>query len=297
MYLIRCKVSQIKVYLLPVCQIKNMNFNSSVIKLLIAPVAALLFFSCATPTNITYFQDVADGGVDTVSTAQSIRIRPGDKISIIVNSRDPQISNLFNLAYATRYVGDVNNGLASSQSTGVQGYAVAEDGTIDFPVIGAFRVGGLTREEIARSLKNELMDRNLVKDPVITVEYLNLKVSVLGEVSHPGRIAIDRDEFTILDAISAAGDLTIYGVRENVRVIRAEDGIRRTYVVNLLSSKDLLSSPVYYLQQNDIIYVDPNDMRVRQSTVNGNNVRNTSFWISLASLATTITTAVFTIIR
>lgn len=273
-----------------------MNFNSSAIKLLIAPFAALIFFSCATPTNITYFQDVADGGVDTVSTAQSIRIRPGDKISIIVNSRDPQISNLFNLAYATRYVGDVNNAIASSQSTGVQGYAVAEDGTIDFPVIGPFHVGGLTREEISRSLKKELVDRNLVKDPVITVEYLNLKVSVLGEVAHPGRIAIDRDEFTILDAISAAGDLTIYGVRENVRVIRAEDGIRRTYVVNLLSSKDLLSSPVYYLQQNDIIYIDPNDMRVRQSTVNGNNIRNTSFWISLASLATTITTAVFTII-
>lgn len=274
-----------------------MNFKSFIVKLFLAPVAALLLFSCATPTNITYFQDVTDGGVDTVSTAQSIRIRPGDKISIIVNSRDPQISNLFNLAYATRYVGDVNNAIASTQSTGVQGYAVAEDGTIDFPVLGSFKVGGLTREEIARGIKQELMDRNLVKDPVITVEYLNLKVSVLGEVTKPGRIAIDRDEFTILDAISAAGDLTIYGVRENVRVIRAENGVRKTYVVNLLSAKDLLSSPVYYLQQNDIIYVDPNDMRVRQSTVNGNNVRNTSFWISLASLATTITTAVFTFVR
>ncbi len=274
-----------------------MNFKSFIVKLFLASVAALMFFSCATPTNITYFQDVTDGGVDTVSTAQSIRIRPGDKISIIVNSRDPQISNLFNLAYATRYVGDVSSAMASTQSTGVQGYAVAEDGTIDFPVLGSFMVGGLTREEIARGLKQELMDRNFVKDPVITVEYLNLKVSVLGEVTKPGRIAIDRDEFTILDAISAAGDLTIYGVRENVRVIRAENGIRKTYVVNLLSAKDLLSSPVYYLQQNDIIYVDPNDMRARQSTVNGNNVRNTSFWISLASLATTITTAVFTIIR
>lgn len=274
-----------------------MSFKSFLVKLIIASFVASALFSCATPTNISYFQDVTDGGVDTVSTAQSIRILPGDKISIIVNSRDPQISNLFNLAYATRYIGDVSNTIANSQSTGVQGYAVAEDGTIDFPVLGSFKVGGLTREEIARGIKQELMARNLVKDPVITVEYLNLKVSVLGEVAKPGRIAIDRDEFTILDAISAAGDLTIYGVRENVRVIRAEDGVRRTYTVNLLSSKDLLSSPVYYLQQNDIIYVDPNDMRVRQSTVNGNNVRNTSFWISLASLATTITTAVFTIIR
>ncbi len=248
-----------------------------------------MLFSCATPKNITYFQDVMSGGVDTVSTAQAIHIRPGDKISVIVNARDRQISNSFNLAYSPRYLGDVNTtDTYSAQGLGVQGYAVGDDGCIDFPQLGRVSVEGLTREEISEKIKQELVNNGLVKDPIVSVEYLNLKVSVLGEVNRPGRIAIDRDEFTILDAISAAGDLTIYGVRENVRVIRAEEGVRKTYVVNLLSAKELLSSPVYYLQQNDIVYVDPNDVRARQSTVNGNNIRNASFWLSIASLAATI---------
>ena len=182
-------------------------------------------------------------------------------------------------------------------STGVQGYAVSEDGTIDFPVLGRVTVGGLTRDEIARMIKDELVGQSLVKDPVVTVEYLNLKVSVLGEVNHPGRIAIDRDEFTIIDAISAAGDLTINGIRENVRVIRNDNGVRHTYSVNLLSSGDLASSPVYYLQQNDIVVVDPNDMRIRQSTVNGNTIRTTSFWISIASLAATLANTIVVLMK
>lgn len=265
----------------------------------VALFAAVLAFaaSCATPTNIVYFQDVATGGVDTVSTAQIIKIRPGDKISIIVNSRDPQISSLFNLAYSTRYIGDDSSMKVNAGTTGVQGYAVSEDGTIDFPVLGRVTVGGLTRDEISRMIKNELVSQSLVKDPVVTVEYLNLKVSVLGEVNNPGRIAIDRDEFTIMDAISAAGDLTINGIRENVRVIRNENGVRHTYSVNLLSSRDLASSPVYYLQQNDIVVVDPNDMRIRQSTINGNTIRTTSFWISIASLAATLANTIVVLMK
>ena len=164
-------------------------------------------------------------------------------------------------------------------------------------MLGRVTVGRLTRDEIARMIKDELVGQSLVKDPVVTVEYLNLKVSVLGEVNNPGRIAIDRDEFTIIDAISAAGDLTINGIRENVRVIRNENGVRRTYSVNLLSSRDLASSPVYYLQQNDIVVVDPNDMRIRQSTINGNTIRTTSFWISIASLAATLANTIVVLMK
>ena len=155
----------------------------------------------------------------------------------------------------------------------------------------------MTRDEIARMIKNRLVEEGLVQDPIVTVEYLNLKVSVLGEVARPGRVSIDRDEYTILDALSAAGDLTIYGQRENIRVIRAENGIRKTYVVNICSTQDLFSSPVYYLQQNDMIYVEPNDVRARQSTVNGNNIRSTSFWISLASLLTSVTSTIVLLLR
>lgn len=266
-------------------------------KILMLLVPLVVLASCGTPANIPYFQDVQDGSRDSIAVSKTIRIRPGDKISIIINSQNPKISMMFNLSYATRYVGAVNDDVINSQSTGVQGYAVSEDGCIDFPCLGRIEVAGKTREEIASYVKQRLVDEGLVQDPIVTVEYLNLKVSVLGEVNRPGRVNIDRDEYTILDALSAVGDLTIYGRRENVKVVRAENGIRNTYVVDLCSAQDLFSSPVYYLQQNDMIYVEPNDVRARQSTVNGNNVRSTSFWISLASLLTSVTSTLFLIFR
>ena len=146
----------------------------------------------------------------------------------------------------------------------------------------------MTREEVAVHIKQELKSHDLIKDPVVTVEFMNLSVSIMGEVNKPGRYNIDKDNLTILDALSQAGDLTIYGKREKVLVLRNENGMQRVYGVNLCSAGHLHSSPVYYLQQNDVVYVEPNNTRARQSTVNGNNVRSTSFWISLASLLTSI---------
>lgn len=251
--------------------------------------SVLVIASCGTPKNIPYFQDIQDGSLEEVAVAKTISLRPGDKISVIVNCREQQLASMFNLSYATRYVGAVNNEIQStSNSSGVQGYMVDDQGYIDMPVLGQIKVEGLTRDETARLIKNELISRELLKEAVVTVEYLNLKVSVLGEVNRPGRYGIDRDEYTILDALSAAGDLTIFGQREHVKVLRLEDGKRRTYEVNLCSAKDVLSSEVYYLQQNDIVIVDPNDVRMRQSTVNGNSMRTASTWISAASLLSTI---------
>ncbi len=268
-------------------------------KILIATLGAVLMMaSCSTPKNIPYFQDVVDGSSDSIAVSKTITIRPGDKISIIVNSKNTKISAMFNLSYATRYMGAISDDVVSTaQNAGVQGYMVEDDGTIDFPVLGRVHVAGLTRDEISRLIKDKLISEGLVQDPVVTVEYLNLKVSVLGEVNKPGRVSIDRDAYTILDALSAAGDLTIYGMRESVRVIRSEEGLRKTYVVNLCSAQNLYSSPVFYLQQNDMIYVEPNDVRARQSTVNGNNVRSTSFWVSIASLLATVTNTVVLVLN
>lgn len=151
----------------------------------------------------------------------------------------------------------------------------------------------MTREEVAVYIKKELQSHDLIKDPVATVEFMNLSVNVMGEVNRPGRYNIDKDHLTILDALSQAGDLTIYGKREKVLVLRNENGKQRVYGINLCSADHLYSSPVYYLQQNDVVYVEPNDTKARQSTVNGNNVRSTSFWISLASLLTTISVLIF----
>ena len=194
--------------------------------------------------------------------------------------------NLFNLPIISRQIGTTSG---TSNSQGISGYTINKDGDIDFPVLGHIHVAGMTRAEIASYIKEELVSKNLVKDPVVTVEFMNLTVSVLGEVANPGRFNIDKDKLTLLDALSMAGDLTVYGKRENVLVQREENGKQTLYQVNLNSGYDLYASPVYYLQQNDIVYVEPNSMKARQATVNGNNVRSASFWMSLASLLTTIT--------
>ena len=230
-----------------------------------------------------------------MSEAKNITIRPEDKISILVNSRDPQLTDLFNLPIMSRQLGQsLRNGAASTGSSqGVSAYTVDASGEIDFPVLGKIYVAGMKREEIAKYIKEALIRENLVKDPVVTVEFANLCVSVLGEVNNPGRFSIDRDRLTILDALSMAGDLTIYGNRYKVLVLRQEGDVQRVYGIDLTSGEHIYTSPAYYLQQNDVVYVEPNSVKARQSTVNGNNVRSTSFWISLASLLTSIAILVF----
>ena len=241
-----------------------------------------------------YLQDMTPGvGEITTVKHTPITIRPEDKISIIVNTRDPQLTNLFNLPIASVRLGQSNENSGSSSQGSVSGYTVDKDGNIDFPVVGKTKVAGMSREEIANHIKQELETRNLVKEPVVTVEFMNLCISVLGEVGHAGRFSIDRDRLTILDALSMAGDLTIHGNRSKVVVMREEEGKQRMYGIDLTQGESVYHSPVYYLQQNDVVYVEPIGMKARQTTVNGNTVRSTSFWLSLASFLTTISVLIF----
>ena len=151
----------------------------------------------------------------------------------------------------------------------------------------------MTRSEVAGFIKGELMGRDLVKDPTVTVEFLNTGVSVMGEVLAPGRYDMNRDNITILEALSLAGDLTIQGKRDNVMVIREEDGQLKTYRVDLTNGQQLMSSPAFYLKQDDIVYVEPNGVRKRQTTVNGNTALSASFWVSVASLLTSVAVLIF----
>jgi len=256
-------------------------------KLMVVAASVLVLGSCSTPQQISYFQDLRPGESElTLAAPTEIKIHPKDKLSILVNSQDARLSDLFNFP--------IVNKESSSNSSGVTpGYTVDTQGNIDFPVLGTLHVQGLTREEIAAYIKKELQSRDLVKDPVVMVEFMNLSIQVMGEVNHPGRYTIDKDNITILDALSQAGDLTIYGKRENVLVLRNENGTQRVYHIDLCSARQLYSSPVYYLQQNDVVYVEPNATKARQSTVNGNTFLTPSFWISLASLLTTIGVLIF----
>ena len=264
------------------------------IKYAIGVMVAAATVSCATPGNIAYFQDLGNDVAVAPAQAQPIRLKPADQISIVVSSRDPQVTAMFNLPYYTNRIGgsqslDVTSGSsAASNSQGISAYTIDGRGNIDFPIIGQIQVAGLTREQAAERVKQLLVDSKQIKDPVVTVEFMNLTVDVLGEVARPGRFRIDRDGFTVLDALSLAGDLTINGQRENVLLIRRDGQNERSYAIDLTNSSSLYSSPAFYLQQGDLIYVTPNDKRQRESTVNGNNVRSTSFWFSAASLATSV---------
>lgn len=260
-------------------------------KIIIVAASVLVLVACSTSKEISYFQDLRPGESElTLAAPMEIKIQPKDKLSILVNSQDLRLTNLLNLPIVSQQVGQESS---SGTNRGVSGYTVDSKGDIDFPVLGGLHVQGMTREEVAVYIKKELQSHDLIKDPVVTVEFMNLSVNVMGEVNRPGRYNIDKDHLTILDALSQAGDLTIYGKREKVLVLRNENGTQRVYGINLCSADHLYSSPVYYLQQNDVVYVEPNDTKARQSTVNGNNVRSTSFWISLASLLTTISVLIF----
>lgn len=252
-------------------------------------VMSLLMWSCNSTKNIPYFQDVEQGSEVTLQNVKPITVKPGDKLLIIVNSKDSKLADLFNLSTVSRTVGQ-EAGYATQQ---ICGYTTNDNGYIDFPILGKIKVEGMTRSEISNTIKNQIIAKNLILDPVVTVEFMNMNISVLGEVSKPGRISIDKDKVTILDALGMAGDLTIYGKRDKVLVMREENGKQKVYTVDLRSGSSIYSSPVYYLQQNDVVYVEPNQMRARQSTVNGNNVVSTSFWISIASLLTSVAVLIF----
>lgn len=246
--------------------------------------------SCRTPKDITYFQDLDDGVRREVTAAKELVVMPDDRLSITVHSKDPQLAMLFNLPISSNRIGQSSSSSSSSYSGSGQValYTVDSYGDIEFPVLGTMHIGGMKRTEVADYVKRELLQRNLVKDPTVIVDFYNRTVNVLGEVGNPGRVSIDRDRFTILDAIAEAGDLTIQGKRSNVIVLRMEDGRQVAHTVDLTDARATLNSPVYYLQQNDVIYVEPTDVRKRQTTANGNSVFTPSFWISIASFATTV---------
>lgn len=272
------------------------NMKNQIISLLFT-VLAFWSVSCSVPKNVAYFQNAEAIRGMTLQAEQPLRLRPKDKINIVVNTSDPLLVSQFNLTAATnsmRPLGATDSPLMTMGNAGgsttaqILAYTVDEQGDINFPVLGKIAVEGKTRQEVAAHLRSRLIERGLVSDPIVTVEYVNLGVNVLGEVNHPGRINIQKDYFTILDAITYAGDLTINGERENVMVMREVDGEDQTYIINLCDRQDILLSPVYYLQQNDVVYVSPNPKRKRESNSTGNTFSQPSLWISLASFLTTL---------
>ena len=240
--------------------------------------------SCNTSQKVVYMQDVDDGTVEKIAAYQGVVIQPKDILNITVSSRNPELAISFNKPLVSYQSG--SSSASSGYSYRILGYLVDTEGNIDFPIFGELKVMGLTREQVSNMIKQRLIEENLIRDPIVTTEIMNFKISVLGEVRSPGRFDIQDDRITILEALGRAGDLTIYGRRDNVLVRREQNGAIHSYRVDLRSAS-LINSPVFYLQQNDVVYVSPNNTVAANSRINQN--RTTGVAISLASLLTNIT--------
>lgn len=250
---------------------------------------AVLLVSCSTPKDVAYLQNakMLDGRM--APQPQVLRLMPSDKINIVVSSSDAALESQFTLVSSSQasFANPV-----SSTSMGGSGvtvaYTVDEQGDINFPVLGKISVKGKTRGEVADYIAKRLVARELVSDPIVTVEYVNMSVDVLGEVNKPGRKTITKDCYTIINAISDAGDLGINGERSNVLVTRVVDGEIKVYTLDLCDMESLITSEAYWLRQNDVVYVSPNNMRKRSSKSAGNTYNQPGFWLSLTSLLVTI---------
>lgn len=273
-----------------------MRLNLHLKQLVLGALAGVFMLSsCGSVKDIAYFQNKAINEPEKIDKHAGIVIQPKDMLSIAVSSRNPELVAMFNLSLVQYTPGTEMGGAGGGQQR-MLGYVVDNNGCIDFPVLGTLKVAGLTRWELAELIKTRLLKDGLLTDAVVTVEFMNFKVSVLGEVNHPDTYTIQGDKVTILQALSLAGDLTIYGVRENVSVIRESNGERTFYQVNLCDV-DLFKSPAYYLQQNDVIYVEPSAERARQSTIDDKNLRLTSIAFSATSLLMSLATLIVGLIN
>ena len=221
----------------------NIKIQNCVFLCLIAFLA-----SCSAPKEVLYLQDIASIKEENIDKNYEVIIHKDDLLAILVNSKDPELALPFNMPVVTYQIG--------AQTTAQQrllGYLVDQNGDIDFPILGKIHVEGLTRMQVTELIKQKLMSEDLIKDPIVTVQFLNFKVSVMGEVTRPGTFDISGDRIT------------------------------------------LLQSPCYYLQQNDIVYVEPNKAKTGQSRINSNN--SVGVWLSAVSVLASITSLMVTMFK
>ena len=264
-----------------------MRMNKTIKVTILMALVALVGTSCVTQKQMTYLRDADTSMEDSINAnfkAQSETIiRPGDALTIFVSALDKEAVTPYNLPTAVFSV----PGSTQVQTTPMLPYyLVGEDGTIELPVLGKLEVAGLKRNEVESLIKEKLEAQ--VVNPLVQVQLTNGKVSVLGEVQRPGPVMMSNGRLTILEALSAAGDLTPYGRRENVLITREVDGKLQIQRVNLRST-DLYTSPFYYLQQNDVVYVSPNKVRAISST-------NAGLWLSMVGTVASAATVIVTIV-
>lgn len=265
-------------------------------RLLIVMIAAATLLSCNTSKDNTlaYFKDLADAPSGTLPNPQGnypIRIQPDDELVITVTSSVPQATAAYNMPMdnpATR------SSIMSTTQPRTQTYIVDEAGYIMMPTLGRLHVGGMTIPEIRNMVTAKVSED--VKDPFVRVDIVNFGIDVLGEVKNPHRVVTSQQYFTVLDALAACGDLTEFGKRDRVYVIRTEDGKRNYHKLNLNSS-DVFNSPYFYMRQNDVVYVEPNEIRIDNSKYNQNNAYKLSVISTVVSSVSVIASLIIALVR
>ena len=248
--------------------------------------------SCASSKNVAYIQNSNMVDLSESAFLYDARIMPKDVLTITVNTVNPEASAPFNLIVRSTLT-NTSSSIGTSSGS-LQTYLVSNDGTIDFPVLGTLQVGGLTKLECEKRIHDKILPYlNANENPVVTVRMSNYKISVLGEVNRPGMFTVGNEKINIFEALAQAGDLTIYGVRNNVKLIREDaNGRKEIYTLNL-NDASIINSPYYYLQQNDIIYVEPNKVKAQNSGVG----QTTSLWLTSTSILISLASLMYSILK
>ena len=240
-------------------------------------VITLILASCSSYKQVPYLQNAAIVNTSEPQPLYDAKIMPKDLLTITVNTTDPEAAAPFNLTVQTPINVASTNRL--TQQPALQQYLVNNEGTIDFPVLGRLQIVGLTKTE-AEDLIREKLKPYLRETPIVTVRMANYKISVLGEVARPGTFTVSNEKVNVLEALAMAGDMTIWGMRNNVKLVREDATGKREIVYLDLNDADIVTSPYYYLQQNDIIYVTPNETKAKNSDIG----QSTTLWLSATSI-------------
>ncbi|MEZ0130972.1 polysaccharide biosynthesis/export family protein, partial [Flavobacterium sp. LBUM151] len=243
-----------------------------------------LLFSCASRKKIVYYQNIDTVTADQNANSYEVKIQPDDLLMIIVSAEDPEIALPFNLSTISTQ-NDSNLQAATGQRT-IQSYLVDKSGNIEFPVLGKLQIGGLTRTQALQLLKEKISV--YIKNPIINMRIMNFKISMQGEVNIPGTYSITSERVTLIEALSMAKDMTIYGKRDNILIIREVNGVKSYNRVDVTKA-DFINSPFYYLAQNDVVYIEPNRTKVNASAVGP----NTSVIISAVSILISLSVLIF----
>ena len=249
----------------------------------------LAVVSCKSPKDVVYLQDVVPLKQQDIEQQFEVYIHEDDLLAILVNSKDPELAAPFNAASSYN---SLSNNSYTSTTSALQILTVDKEGNIQLPIIGEVKCDGLTRNELAKKIEEEIRHKQMVNDPIVVVQFADVKFSVLGEVAHPGQFAITKDRISLFDALAMAGDLTIYGQRDNVALIREENGQRTIHYFDL-KDPDIFTSPYFYLQQDDVVYVTPNKYKAQSGEIN----QNRSFYLSIVSTVVSVATLIVTITK